>query len=134
MLQKNKMVTTLNRTRRAIESTYIGFCDVSEYVHSVDNITKISSKSEKIVLSNISCRLSFDVNNNRNLKPTLSGETASEIKQTVKLFISPDVEIKPGSKIIVTQNGVTTAYKKSGNPSVYSTHQEIVLELWEDLA
>lgn len=122
------------KAKKAIESTYIGTCDVVEYVHMPNMTTKISEKSEKTVLSNQPCRLSFDVNNNRVLKPTLTGETASEVRQNVKLFISPEVEIKPGSKIIVTQNGVTTAYKKSGQPSVYSTHQEIMLELYDDLA
>lgn len=129
MLSENQMVNA----RKAIERTYIGVCSVLEYVHEVDKKTGISRKTEKIAVENQPCRLSFDVNT-RTLKPTLSGETASEVRQTVKLFIAPDIEIKPGSKIVVTQNGVTTAYKKSGQPSVYFSHQEILLELWEDLA
>ncbi len=130
MLPKAAMV----RAKAAIESTYIGKCDIVEYVHRQNKITKISEKAEETILSNQPCRLSFDANNNRTLKSTLTGETASEVRQNVKLFIAPDIHIKPGSKIIVTQNGVTTAYKKSGQPSVYFTHQEIMLELFDDLA
>ena len=51
--------------------------------------------------------------------------------QTTTLFISPDVVIEPGSKIVVTQNGKTVAYKQSGEPALYNTHQEIILELFE---
>lgn len=47
-----------------------------------------------------------------------------------KLFISPDVAIKAGSKIIVTQHGRTTEYSNSGVPAVYPTHQEIMLTLF----
>ena len=54
--------------------------------------------------------------------------------QTIKLFIAPEIDIKPGSKIDVTHLGVTTSYKRSGNPAVYHTHQEIMLELWENYA
>ena len=36
-----------------------------------------------------------------------------------------------GSKITVTQNGVTTDYASSGKPAVYETHQEVILELKE---
>ena len=49
----------------------------------------------------------------------------------MKLFISPDVLIKAGSKIIVTQHGRTTEYSNSGVPAVYPTHQEIMLTLFE---
>lgn len=130
MLSEAAMVNA----KKAIESTYIGVCDIIEYIHRQNSVTKISEKTEESVLSAQPCRLSFDVNNNRVLKPTLTGETASEVKQNVKLFISPEIEIKPGSKIIVTQNGVTTAYKKSGQPSVYFSHQEIMLDIFDDLA
>ena len=51
-----------------------------------------------------------------------------------KLFISPEVEIKPGSKIVVTQNGVTTEFSNSGKPAIYTNHQEIMLKLFEDYA
>ena len=54
--------------------------------------------------------------------------------QATKLFISPDITIKPGSKITVTQTGVTTEYTGSGVPAVYPTHQEIMLELFESWA
>ena len=52
----------------------------------------------------------------------------------IKLFISSDIVIKSGSKLTVTQTGVTTAYTGSGVPAVYPTHQETILELFESWA
>lgn len=48
--------------------------------------------------------------------------------------IPPDVVIKAGSKIIVTQHGRTTEYSNSGVPAVYPTHQEIMLTLFNGWA
>ena len=39
-----------------------------------------------------------------------------------------------GSKIVVTQEGRTAAYARSGEPAVYSSHQEIVLVPFEEYA
>ena len=49
----------------------------------------------------------------------------------VKLFLSPDVKVPAGCKIIVTRpNDVerTFTYSRSGEPGVFSNHQEIMLE------
>ena len=45
----------------------------------------------------------------------------------VKLFIAPEINVMPGSKIVVTQKGRTTEYKNSGEPAIFDTHQEIML-------
>lgn len=71
------------------------------------------------------CKLSFET-----IAATVQTDTAAALSQGTKVFLSPDVSIKAGSKLTVTQNGVTTAYKSSGVPAVYSTHQEIMLELF----
>lgn len=120
--------------KKAIEKNYDGVCDIIEYSYSKNPVTKISNKTETAAYCNIPCRVSFQLNNNSRLNITLSGDTSATVKQNIKLFISPDICIKPGSKIIVTQNGVTNAYKNSGQPSVYFSHQEIMLELFDDLA
>ena len=61
-------------------------------------------------------------------------ESAAKTAQVTKLFLSPDTKIKSGSKITVTQAGITRAYECSGVPAVYPTHQEIVLTLSERYA
>ena len=54
--------------------------------------------------------------------------------QVITLFIRPDLMIKPGSIIEVTQHGRTVKYKGSSTPSVYTNHQEVKLELYEEHA
>lgn len=111
--------------RKALESTYDGVANVTEHHKITDEKTKLTFYKDVTVLENQPCRLSFS-----NIMAVIQSEAAATA-QTVKLFISPDVTIKPGSKITVTQSGVTTEYTYSGVPAVYPTHQEIILKLFE---
>lgn len=61
-------------------------------------------------------------------------DTAAKLTQGTKLFIAPEIKIKPGSKIIVEQNGTTTEYSASGEPAVYFSHSEYMLELFKGWA
>lgn len=47
--------------------------------------------------------------------------------QSVKLFLAPDVYVTTGSRILVTREGRTSAYRASTKPALYPTHQEILL-------
>ena len=58
----------------------------------------------------------------------------AEISQIIKVFMSNEYAVNAGSKIVITQNLVTKSYKSSGVSSVYETHQEIKLELFETWA
>lgn len=110
--------------RKHIESLYNGTCNVTEY-QSYKKENKSTGYKEVVVIENQPCKLSFSRSPNNN-----QTETVANVIQTVKLFVAPEVIIKPGSKITITQNNVTTAYKSSGVPVVYSNHQEINLELF----
>lgn len=112
--------------RQAIESLYSGICSVYEYQKITDKVTKLVKHAETCTLSDQPCRLSFE----KNAVAAQEGAPAA-VKQTVKLFLAPEVKIKAGSKICVTQAGVTTDYTCSSPSAVYSTHQEIFLELFE---
>lgn len=115
--------------RAAIESMYKSKCNVAEYKSIKNPVTKITSKQEVVTLENQPCRLSF-----KNITSTSVSDGAATVSQVIKLFISPDIKVNAGSKITVTQNGITTAYKSSGQPAIYTNHQEIVLELFEGWA
>lgn len=115
--------------RKAVESTYNGVVTVTEHQRVKDEVTKLTEEKDVPVLENQPCKLSF-----KTLKAAVQSDSAAAIAQTTKLFVSPDVSIKAGSKITVTQAGVTTDYTCSGVPAVYPTHQEIVLDLFEDWA
>ena len=95
-----------------------------------DEKTKITRKNEEVpIVENQPCKLSFE-----KLNAVVQTDTAAKQTQGTKLFIAPEIKVKPGSKIIVEQNGVTTEYSASGVPAVYLSHAEIMLELFEGWA
>ena len=122
MLPKDKLV----KVRKLIESLYDGTCTITEH-QKVKRENKSTGFEDVIVLQNQPCRISFQTVNSTSATDT----GASSLSQVVKLFISPDIDVKPGSKIIVAQNGITTEYQNSGEPAHYTTHQEIILELFK---
>lgn len=111
--------------RKAIESLYKGKCTITEYQSVKDPVTKVTSKQEVDVLTDQPCRLSF-----KNISSSSAGDAAT-INQIVTLFIAPEIVIKPGSKVTVTQNGITNVYQRSGQSAIYTNHQEVILELFE---
>jgi len=115
--------------RKAIESTYDGVCTVIEYQAVKDSETKITRHKEVVLIDNEPCKLSFEKQN-----ATVQTENAALVSLGAKLFIAPEIKISGGSKITVFQNGRTGDYALSGEPAVYSTHQEIMLELFKGWA
>lgn len=110
--------------RKAIELLYTGVCNVYEYQQTVDPINKRTTQSEVLKIADQPCRVSFST-----VKNAEEIENIANKQQEIKLFIAPELTIKAGSKIHVTQNGVSTWYESSGEPAVHSNHQEIVLVL-----
>lgn len=115
------------KARKAIESLYQGTCTVTEH-QKVTKANKSTGFSDVVVLKDQPCRLSFKTVTDTDQEDN----AASAVKQIIVLFIAPDVSIATGSKITVTQNGVTTDYQQSGKPALYDTHQEIILDLFRE--
>lgn len=113
------------KARKAIESLYDGTCTVTVQ-EEYEKENSATGHKPIVVLKNESCHLSFS-----SASSTNEGDVAAAVAQVTELIISPDVDIVPGSKITVTQNGVTTDYTRSGKPATYGTHQQIVLDLWK---
>ena len=122
MLSKNQVV----KARKTIESMYDGTCTIIER-QKVKLPNKSTGFKDIVVLEDIPCRLSFKTITNTNQAET----GVSAVVQVTKVFIAPEIQVKPGSKLTITQNDVTTEYKSSGQPAIYTTHQEIELELFE---
>lgn len=112
--------------RAAIESLYVGRCDVIEH-RKIDNTDGSTSFKDVQIIKGQPCKLSFSHTSGSDI----TGDHAAAITQSIKVFIAPELTIKPGSKLIITQNGVTTHYKASSPPAHYTSHQEIDLELFE---
>jgi hypothetical protein len=111
--------------RKAIEGMYIGTCTITEH-QKVKKENKSTGFQDVIVLENQPCKLSFEKITN-----TSQTETAALVVQTAKVLIAPEIQIKPGSKLTITQNNVTTEFKNSGEPAMFGSHQEIILELFK---
>lgn len=114
------------RHRTVLEQTYKGQCTVWVCQPDTDPVTKLTDpKRETVVLENQPCRLSFASS------PPASGSPAASAPQAIKLFLAPEVVIRAGSKIAVTQDDRTVVYASSGQPAIYASHQEIELMLWK---
>lgn len=112
--------------RKAREALYTGVMTVTERQKIKDERSKLVTEKDVAVLEDQPCKLSFET-----LKPAGQTQTAAGVTQTIKLFLAPEVTVRPGSKITVTQDNVTADYQSSGVPAIYPTHQEIMLELFE---
>lgn len=88
---------------------------------------------EVISIQDEPCKVSFSDNIAFNEIAGSDG-VASPLKKVVKLFCSPDLNIPAGSKISITHHGQTIDYTHSSQPSVFTHHQEILLDLFEKWA
>lgn len=118
----NMMTTAV---RAILEKMYKGTCDVIVHTKTTDPVTKKTSFIDEIVLTGEPCRLSYASS------PTTGEDNVASITQEITLFLSPDVRIQNGSKIIVTQNGETRVFKNTSEPKLYESHQEISLEMFD---
>ena len=123
MLPKTNLVK--NRVRKAIERLYDDTCTVT-VKREFEKDNGATGFREEVVFENEPCHLSFS-----SATSTKEGEVAATVSQVTQLFISPNVDIPPGSKIAVQHNGTTTDYTRSGKSDLYNSHQQIILELWK---
>lgn len=109
--------------RAAIESTYEGLCTVSEMKDIKDPVSGKTRQQPIVVLADEPCGLS-----QATLPSATQTVTSDKVEYDAKLFISPDVTIKPGSRITVQQNGMELTGEQTGKAFRYATHQEIKLK------
>lgn len=113
-----------NKHRKAIEMTYNATCTIRECESKKDPVTKVTSKKEVVLLENQPCSISY-----KSVTTANQTESVSTVQQVIKLFIAPEIIVKEGSKLEITHDGIMEEFKNSGKSAVYSSHQEIVLEL-----
>lgn len=106
---------------------WVGVCTIYEHQTVTDPDTYQTTFDEVAIVVNEPCRVSYT-----KAVPTSMGEGVATVTQVPTLFIRPDLTINEGCVIEITQNNRTTKYRRSSKPSVYSDHQEVVLELYED--
>lgn len=106
----------------------IGKCNVYTIQNSTDLNGGEESEEEVLLYENLPCHLSI------NSAPIASDGLAANVTKETKLFVDPDVNIPPGSKIVVTQRGITETYTNSGQPFAYQSHRGISLTLYDQKA
>ncbi len=128
MLQ-NAINSARVKAKSALTQLYDDVCTIYANEPVLDEVTGITEYKETAKHKNVPCRISFG-----SAAAAAADEAAPEIQQTITLFLAPDIDVPAGCKISVTREGDTVDYCRSGVPSVYKTHQEIKLELFEDYA
>lgn len=109
---------------RALKLLWNDRCSIIAKENIKDARTGKTKQADAIVFSELPCRLSF-----KTVTIPTQTDSAARTVQSTMLFLSKDVTVPPGSKIVVTHEGVEREYTQSGVPSVYSYHQEIPVEL-----
>lgn len=125
-MRKDRLAQANKAHRRAVEARYEGTCRIYERQGLTDPKTKVTKQREILVQEELPCNLSFS-----SIMAASKKENGYQEEQKVKLFLAPEIEVKPGARIVVTQNGTTGTYQRSGMPAVYGSHQEIMLEAWK---
>lgn len=112
--------------RQAVESRYSGRCTVTEMQGVKEPGTNILKQTPVIVLTDQPCKMTHKSSDTTTVVNGVAVQS-----QSIKLLISPDLDINPGSKITITQDGRTADFKRSGIPAVYPSHQEISLVIFD---
>ena len=126
MVEKTIAEWAREKARKEFAKLFEDRCNVYEYVKE-KQANGSTAHNEKLVQSDIPCRISFNGANQ-----VAEGVKYSTPVQSIKLFISNDITIKDGSKLEITRQGTTTAYKNSGVISKYPSHSELGLELFKE--
>lgn len=114
-------MNALRAARKAIECMYTDTCTI--YAYKKGTVNKEAVLEEWIIAKDEPCRLSKK-------QAMTSNQTASvnEITYVNELFLSSELKVPAGSRIIVTKKGVTMEFEQSGEPAIYDTHQEVLLK------
>ena len=122
-------MVTLERYKAAVQRLWKGKATITVRDGVLNPANGRTEMVERVLAEAVPCRISHSV-----IKSTEPFEEAAVVAQSVVLYVDPSVDIPEGSKITVTQNGVTRDYERSGTPAVYTAHQEVPLQLWEGWA
>jgi len=118
------MLGNYNRERFELEKTYFDEANIYRSVKKKENgQTKFVNS---LLYKKQVCAISKKTLPNNN-----QSESSNAIIDAVTLFIAPELEIKQGDVVEVTHFGRTHKYI-AGEPFVYSTHQEILLDREEN--
>ncbi|MFV0519979.1 MAG: hypothetical protein ACK5LY_06845 [Lachnospirales bacterium] len=103
---------------------YSETCDIFE-LQEIEKENGSTGAIEVEVVKGKPCKLSFSSNANVS---SGNDNNSFSVVQSIKLFLDKDIEVKPGSKIIIYKEGKRETFESSGKPIVQIVHQEIGLK------
>jgi hypothetical protein len=117
---------TIEYIKKQYEKTYDCTANIYRYVKTTtpSGATR-TGISGTPTIPNMPCRIS-----QKELNSPIQSQTSSEnnISYEIKMFCSPDYEIKAGDSIEITKNSKIIKIYESGEPfPPYPTHQEVLL-------
>lgn len=115
--------------RNNLKQLWTDTCTIINTEEIEDQKDHSTSSKEVIVLKDEPCKLSFQTITTAN-----SDQVKAELVLKAKLFLTNEVNIKPGSKIEVIRENRTFLFTSSGLPAIYHWHQEIMLDSEEEYA
>lgn len=116
-------------TTNILSRLWIGEATIYEYQEVTDPNTHQTTTKPVAVYEKEPCRVSYSTEQ----VTTLNEAGVADLIQKITLFIRPDIEIKAGSLIEITQHGRTNTYKRASEPAVYTNHQEIAINIDKDI-
>lgn len=116
----------MNRYAKALQKLWNGSCDIYARQTTINPANGRDETEEILLHQTQPCRLSYGT-----VASTKEADGAALVQQTVKVFLDKNLQVPPGAKLVICQNGETQTYHMSGEPAIYSVHQEIPLELFD---
>lgn len=110
--------------RQHFERLYTDTCILTEQKKAIQDPHTGIIKNGELEAISYPCRVSFKTLQSNDIVNKLPSSS-----QIVVLFLSPDLEIKPGTDIEVIRNNRHFNYTASSQVALYDTHQEIQLTL-----
>lgn len=113
---------------RALRALWRDACTI-EAVEEYSKPNGAKAKRWVLLAENEPCKLSYYNNVRVNATADELGMAAA-VFQEAKLFLRPDLDVPPGSRITVVthRHHKTLKFENSGAVSLFTNHQEILLE------
>jgi|GEM_PF-7026888 len=107
-------------------SLFFGRCDIYEMEEITDAIG-VTGADMVLKYTDIECRLVFGGRENYGThKNAGKAVHKNDALLNVRVFLAPDIYVKPGSILRVRQNGISYRLRSTAEGCVYRNHQEIM--------
>lgn len=114
-----------------IISLFFGRCDIYEMENAVDE-RGVTGQVSMLKQSDVECRLVFGGSEGFAAYRSASENThKNDLRMNVRVFLSPDTDIKAGSILVVRQNGSEYRLRSTSEGALYRHHREVLAVPYE---